>query len=186
MAADPIDNGLRAVIKALDDVVAKAVDAGNPLAREQLKLSTRYLGFVRQRLPLLAERDRAELRHYVMLARELLPLAGAGGAAALPPLDGPLAAGERTLADPAAGSGALRAATAALTTAISVRVRAAATASDAQRRPVERAVTLASARLFDLQRAWYLPMGFEPDPGGVPALADALAALAAADPLPVP
>jgi hypothetical protein len=182
VTADPIDGGLQAVIKALDDVVAQSLDPANPLAREQLKLSVRYLGFVRRRLPLLAERDRAELQHYLALARELAPLAAGCGVAGVPALEPAIAAAARTLTDAGAGTEALRAATAALTADISVLVRAAAAAAGEQRRPIERAVTLASARLFDLQRAWYLPMGFEPDPERVPALPQALAATAGSGP----
>lgn len=174
--ADHIDNGLIASIKALTDVVAQSVDSSNPLAREQLTLVTRYLGFLRQRLPYQFERDRFELDHYLTLAKSLTGLAPNGVTAGAPPLELAVSAGEAVLLSTRATTAQVRSAIDQLTTAISVLVRCVAAAEPDLRRQVERTVTVASARLFDLQRAWYLPMGFEPDPKLVPSLEQALAA----------
>ena len=174
--ADPIDNGLIASIKALNDVVAQSMDASNPLAREQLALVTRYLGFLRQRVPYQFERDRFELEHYVALAKSLAEFAPHCSVAGAPSLAAAASAGQTVLDSSRPTTAQLRAATEQLTTAIAVLVRGAAHAEPQVRRQVERTVTLASASLFDLQRAWYLPMGFEPDPKLVPALEQALAA----------
>jgi hypothetical protein len=173
--ADHIDNGLAAAIKALDDVVAKSIDPSNPLAREQLKLVTRYLGFLRQRLPHRPERERFELAHYTALGRDLLPMCAPIDVPGAPSLAAAVQAGQGILASTGATTMQVKAAVAALTTAISVLVRAAATADTHLRRRIELQVTAASAALFDVQRAWYMPMGFEPDPSRVPTLEQALA-----------
>jgi hypothetical protein len=173
--ADHIDNGLAAVIKALDDVVAKAIDPSNPLAREQLKLATRYLGFLRQRLPHRHERERFELTHYNQLARELLPMAALCAVPDAPSVAAAIQTGQSALDNASATSADIQAAIDTLTTAVSVLVRAASVAQPQVRRQIELLVTLASAKLFDVQRAWYMPMGFEPDPSRVPALDRALA-----------
>ena len=172
--SDPIDNGLAAVIKALDDVVAKSIDPSNPLAREQLKLVTRYLGFLRRRLPLQHERERYELAHYVALGSDLLPVSRLIGVANAPSLEAAVRSGQAVLESAAAGNLQIKAAVEALTAAISVLVRSAAAADPAARRHVEGQVVAASAALFDMQRAWYMPMDFEPDPAQVPSLEQAL------------
>jgi hypothetical protein len=174
--ADHTDNGLIASIKALTDVVARSVDSTNPLAREQLTLVTRYLSFLRQRLPYQFERDRFELDHYLALAKALNGMAQNSATAGAPLLDSAVSAGEAVLLNARPTTAQVRSGIAQLTTAISVLVRCVAAAEPDFRRQVERTVTAASARLFDVQRAWYLPMGFEPDPKLVPTLEQALAA----------
>lgn len=174
--ADHIDNGLIASIKALNDVVAQSIDSSNPLAREQLTLVTRYLGFLRQRLPYQFERDRFELDHYVALAKALTGIAQYGVVAGAPSLEAAISDGEAILLSTRPTTAQVRSSIDKLTTAISVLVRCVADAAPDFRRQVERTVTRAAARLFDLQRAWYLPMGFEPDPKLVPTLERALAA----------
>ncbi len=173
MRSSPIGNGLQAAIKALDDVVVKAVDSGNPLAREQLKLVSRYLGFVQQRLSLQHEHDRCVLRHYVELAGDLLsnPWPDNDGLADLRHV---MARGADALANAEVSTAEIGAATDALTAAISVLVRRVANQEPDLRRSVEARVVTAYRVLLDVERAWYLPMGFEPDPGQVPELSVAL------------
>jgi hypothetical protein len=177
--ADHMDNGLIASIKALDDVVAASIDARNPLVREQLALVSRYLGFVRQRLPLQFDRDRFELEHYTEVGKAVAQIAGLPVVSGAPSLNWAIQIAETALANARLTSAQLRSATELITTALSVLVRCVASATPDVRRQVERTVTVSSARLFDLQRAWYLPMGFEPDPGAVPTLSQALQAKAA-------
>jgi hypothetical protein len=181
--ADHMDNGLIASIKALDDVVAKSIDASNPLAREQLMLVSRYLGFVRQRAPFQFERDRFELEHYIALGKALARFSAIGLADGAPSVASAVRSGQTVLEQVRPTTAQVRAAIDALTTAISVLVRCVANADPDLRRSVERTVTAASGRLFDLQRAWYLPMGFEPDPNLVPTLEQALAAAPASVPI---
>ena len=42
--ADVTDNGLRAAVKALTDVVAPSIDPTDPLAKEQLRLVVDFRG----------------------------------------------------------------------------------------------------------------------------------------------
>jgi hypothetical protein len=175
--ADHTDNALIAAIKALDEVVAPAIDASNPLALEQLKLVSRFLGFLRQRLPYQGQRDRFELQHYLALARELSPLVvGASLASAAQRLNQGIDDAATTIEDRDVSSAQVRDAIDRLTTAISVLVRSVGSAEPALRDLIERKVVSASAALFDMQRAWYLPMGFEPDPERVPTVQATLAA----------
>lgn len=172
---DHTDDGLRAAIKALDEVVAPAIDTANPLAVEQLRLVSRFLGFLRTRMPYEHARARHELQHYFGLAGTLMPLApndapvrsrdllGAAIRAAGPLLD-----------DPAAGAQQIQGAITSLSCAASTLVREVAHAPAAVREPIERAVIRAAQALLDAQRAWFLPMGFEPDPRCVPGIDDAL------------
>jgi hypothetical protein len=176
--ADHTDNALRAAIKALDEVVAPAVDASNPLAREQLRLVSRYIAFLRERNHYQADRERFELRHYWALARSLrphalgCPIPGAGA------FDRAIDAAETLLDNADARAADLRVAIDSLTTAISMLARSSAAFDADSRREVEAAIVDASKSLFDVQRAFYLPMGFEPVPDLVPPLAQALAARA--------
>ncbi len=174
---DQMDDGLRAAIKALDEVVAPALDKSNPLAVEQLRLVSRFLGFVRARIDVQAERDRFELRHQLALARELAALQTPGVAEAAAVLAQAIAQAEPLLQRDSCSQHELRAGIDALTAAIAVLVRSVAVADEARRRPIERAIVIASRALLDVQRAWFLPIGFEPDPDRVPPLAQALAAV---------
>jgi len=174
---DHTDDSLRAAIKALDEVVAPAVDGANPLAVEQLRLVSRFLGFVRQRLAYQDGRDRFELRHYLSLADELAPLAtDQPGIAARSLLLEALEAARPVAANLSATQGETRAAARSLSSAVSILVRSVADADEAARRPVERAVVVAQRTLMDAQRAWFLPIGFEPDPKAVVPIDAALAA----------
>jgi hypothetical protein len=182
--ADLTDNGLRASIKALDEVVAPAVDAGNPLAVEQLRLVSRFLGFLRSRLQYQAERDRFELRHYLALAGALRADAAACGPSCATLIADAIDAGTTPFERGDASTHEIRSAVERLTAAVSVLVRSVADADPTLRQRVERTVVAASKSLFDVQRAWYLPIGFEPDPEQVPNIEAALSAAARqADPI---
>jgi len=179
--ADHVHNGLGAAIKALTDVVAPSLDADDPLAREQLQLVVDYLDLVRSRTDLLWDRERVTLRHYLAMAEAI----GEVPEAAAPSLAGAVVTGRRTLADPEAGVRPLRDAGGALAAALSELVRAlgAPDADPALRARVEAIVVDASDTLVEVERAWYLPLGFDPEPEAVApvedVLADAGAALAA-------
>lgn len=174
---DHTDDGLRAAIKALNEVVAPAIDSSNPLAVEQLRLVSRFLGFLRLRIPHEHARAQHELRHYLALAQELVPIA---------PNDAPVqprdllrdavdAAGPLAL-NPRASAQQLQDGIGLLSSALSTLVRQVAEAPAAVRAPIEHAVVRAARSLLDVQRAWFLPMGFEPDAARVPDLFAALGA----------
>lgn len=172
---DVTENGLRAAVKALTDIVAPAISHTDPLAIEQLRLVVDYLEFVRRRLDFLHDRDRFELDHHLAMARALDELGAPGSDHTMVLLKSALEDGANTQALPAASSPELKSAAAALAAAIRELIRESA-GFDAQiRRRVERCVLDATDARITFDRAWYLPLGFDPAGGEVPALADLLA-----------
>lgn len=171
--ADHTENTLRAAIKALTDVVAPAIRADDALAQEQLRLVTDYIRFIQQRLDHLAERHRFECTQYLALAQTVLPLAASASTGVRDGLAAAIAGAEALPG--AARLADHREATAALTGAIRRLVREAAGYKAEARAAIERAVLDGSAALIDFERAWYLPMGFDPAPREVPSVEAALA-----------
>jgi hypothetical protein len=172
--ADHVDNGLRAVIKALNDVIMPAIDAQNALAIEQARLVTKYLEFVRSRLPFYHERASFELSHYLGLATRLTRFSSV-----LPPeialaLGSSVERGQSISQTPSVSMEEIGAASAALSASISAAVRSAASRSEDHHREIETIVLAASREYLDAQRAWYIPMGFELDLAEVRDLAEAL------------
>ena len=174
--ADYTDNALLASIKALNEVVAPAVDPTDPLAGEQLRLVAGFLKFLGTRLPYVYDRNRFELEHYLALGERL----AADAQRASPPVAQRLAT---ALVDARAllqGRGAsvdeMRSATAALSAPISGLVRAVADADPALRRRIEQAVLAGSKPWVDMQRAWFVVQGFELHPDELPPLCEALKA----------
>ena len=172
---DHTANTLRAISKALTDVIAPALDPKDPLASEQLRLVSDYVNFMRQRLDHLGERRRFELHQQVQIASALVGMMGAATAATQKALQTSLSEGRVVLALPGATTAQLTKATAALAGAIRRLVREAARFSVDARRPIERCVVDASATQIMFERAWYLPLGFEPAAGEVTSLAELLA-----------
>lgn len=165
---DHTDNALRAAVKALTQVVAPAVDPEDPLANEQLRLVSGYLEFLRTRREYLHDRDLFEFHHAVRLGRELVPMATTAGLAT-DDLGRAIEA-----ADAVRRSSELASATAAVTHATSMLVRAATTAEESARQRIERLVLDASTELLEVDRAWFLPQGFDPEPAAVAGVEEAL------------
>jgi hypothetical protein len=174
--ADYTDNALLASIKALNEVVVPAVDPADPLAREQLRLVTGFLEFLRVRVAHLHERRRFELEHQLALGRRLMPDAAASAEVAAR-LSAAIVQAEAVGADPEASVDALRGATAVLAAATSGLARAVACADPTTRQRVEQTILAHSARWVDMQRAWFLPQGFELHAGELPPLEQALKAV---------
>ncbi|WP_137919908.1 hypothetical protein [Hydrogenophaga sp. 2FB] len=154
---DHTDVGLRSAIRALNDVVAPVVGKEHAQAHDQLRLTTDYLAFVIERLPHLHQRDRFELSHYLAMARDVhaaLPVSSA------PALAAAMDAAQQMLERAGPSTAAVRQATADLSAAVS-----------AVQREVERAVLHASEQRIAFERAWYLPLGLDPDPHDVQPLA---------------
>ena len=173
--ADVTDNGLRAAVKALTDVVAPSIDRGDPLAQEQLRLVVDYLEFVRCRLDFLYDRDRFELGHELALASALQRLHPPCSAPTAALLHAAIEAGGLAASAVGTSTVALKAAAAALAAAVRELIREAATFATEARSAIERQVIEASGERILFERAWYLPLGFDPAPGEVPALAVLLA-----------
>jgi hypothetical protein len=142
---------LKAAAKALEEVIAPAVDGETPLATEQVQLVRGVLEFVEQRLDHEHALRRFELAHYLDLAREV-----------------GLAPDSALRDDPGASTAELRDAAAGVAAAISAHVRS---STD---RHVLLAVVSASRPFLDAQRAWFAPQGFEVDPYVLPSIDAAL------------
>lgn len=172
---DLTENDLRAAIKALADVVTPAVDPKDALAIEQLRLVVEYLRFLRQRVDLLHQRDRTELRHQLDMAGALLALEAPASAGLRQSLQSATETGARLFETAAATGAQIKAATAAIAAVVRDSVREAADWPAHARDRWEHSVLDASAARVAFEQAWYLPLGFEPAPSEVPALASLLA-----------
>ena len=165
---DHSENTLRAVEKALTDVVAPAVDPKDALAAEQLRLVVDFVRFLRGRLEWLDARVRAACGTHLATARALRvfgPLVAPDVRAALE------AATEQAEALPAdADQRRVGAATAALAGAIRRLVRAAQDIAPDARSRIERATLEGAEPIIAFERAWYLPQGFDAAPSDVPPL----------------
>lgn len=173
--ADHTVMGLRTAIKSLQDVVAPAVDPANPLANEQLRMVCAYLGLVVQQLPYRSARIRSELLDALHLARVLAPMAQRCSAAAAQALESAIAssASHEMSVDPSECD--LERTTARLNASISALVRTASTADASTRREIELAVVADARATLEVNRAWFLPLGFESPHAQIPSISDALA-----------
>ena len=173
--ADVTDNGLRAAVKALTDVVAAAIDPSDPLAKEQLRLVVDYLQFVRSRLDFLHDRARFEMRHHLATARALQALPAPFSAQSRLVLQSAVSVGALTQASADASTVAVKEAAAALAATVREFVREAGGFAPEWRAGVERCVLEAADELIRFERSWYEPLGFDPAPGELIPLATLLA-----------
>ncbi len=172
----PFDNVVRASLRALQGVVAPALDRDNPLAQEQLALVCRFLGFVAQRAPVAMARQWLELHLANAMVQELLH---AIPIAPQPVRDQALAAcgRARTLLDaPVPDTARLVAETASLNAATSAWVRSSRGFDASTRAQLEAIVLRHSQRVTQLNRAWFSPLGLDPEAASVPSLESLLAA----------
>ncbi len=170
---DHSDNGLRASIQALSDVVAPALDPTDEVAAQQLRFVIAFLEFHRERLGLALDRDRFELRHDLALAERVIGHAQGAGLdtdALRAALDGARDVDARFGIRP----GEVRESRAALESALTGAVREAEHSDDPAARELEREVVRGARAELEAQRAWFLPHGFEVDPDSLPPLPVAL------------
>ena len=172
--ADHTQDMLRSAIRAMHEVVLPAVDRSHPLALEQATLVTKILQLLAQQLPWLALRSRFELANQVKLARALADDAARISPAIAAAMASAMLSGERLLADGSSTPPAQQEACREIGGLLAVLVDVAAAAPQDQRRRIEAQVLDAAASVLMLQRAWFLPQGWEPDPSVVPQLADLL------------
>lgn len=167
---DSIENDLRGVVKALDDVVLPALDPADPLAGEQLRLAINYLDFLRTRLDFAALRRRFELRDNLAMAVALRAVGGTPVEAVGEALDAAVADGEHMLATPMDDAQAAREAAARLAAAIRIVVREASYADNEARDRIEQTVIGNFGDRIMFERAWYLPVGGDRRTSDVPSL----------------
>lgn len=172
--ADHSRNGVQALMNALQ-LVAPAVDPADPIAAEQLQSALRYLQFLRDRLDLLYDRERFELRHHLDMTDRLLECLDEEVArtSTLAELS---AAGHATWGRVGANVPEMRTATARLAAAIASLVRTIADDPPQPRSAVERVILEATAERIMFERSWYLPLGFDHSPADVPPIDMVIAA----------
>lgn len=172
--ADHTENTLRTLTKALTDVIAPAVSKADPLANEQLRLVVDYIEFVRSRLDYFYSRERFDLSHHLGLASALAQLKAPCSASTTAALNEAIAAGRAAHDTAGVPTPELRAAAARLAAAISALVRESGGMDKAVRDKIERQVLSSTDERIVFERAWYLPLGFDPAAGEVPPLASLL------------
>ena len=163
------DLQLQAVLKALRDTVAPAVDPANKVAIEQLHLSMATIAMVRDRLPQARRFARRQLEDGLELARAVAAAAGRDPMIDRGPLDTALARASAQLNDAAADTQGFEAANAALTVATVAVINAAQNGTAIA--AIDAAVLRYSAPAIERARAWCLSAGFEPDPTAIRPLA---------------
>ncbi|WP_067650440.1 hypothetical protein [Nocardia harenae] len=165
---------LGAAAKAMTDAVLPALlAAGDRQALEQAHLVRDAIEFARDRAELIGERRRAEALGLLELLGELLTL-DAPGSPLAPRLTELRAAALRSLADPAADAGRWAGLGARMGQAVTAVLRAADDLDPGPRAAVERTVLRHALRGLELDRAWLLPLGFDPEPGSVRELSELL------------
>jgi hypothetical protein len=174
---DHSDNGLRAIIKSLRDVVAPALAADDAIARQELHFAQSNLQFLLERIDLIHLRERFTLRHYVTMAKAVRD--AAEGKDEINTIMAPaITVGDEVLTDPTAGTVAYRAATSALTAGLREVIRTSGDVSDPIGARLKRLVVERSEDLIEMNRSWYLPLGFDPAPNEVNPIQEWLAVAA--------
>lgn len=164
---------LKGAIKALTDVVVPAVDPGNTLAQEQVRLVLGTLQVVASRMHLLYRYDRHEIERLTVLVRDLERFGAADsetGERTRAAADRLARAGhegrdvlDRARAEPSELEGTIR----SLRDAISVFIRAVHQDGRAHVSELRQTVLAAAKEQLDRERAWVLAHGFETDPDSV-------------------
>lgn len=171
---DSVENDLRGVVKALEDVVLPALDPADPLAGEQLRLAINYLDFLRTRLDFMALRRRFELSDNLAMAVALQAVGGTPVKTVGEALDAAIRDGERLLATSMDDAQAARDASAKLAAAIRIVVREAASADEETRDRIEKTTIDRFGDRIMFERAWYLPVGGDRQTDNVPTLEEIL------------
>jgi hypothetical protein len=171
---DHSENTLRAAIKCLRDVVTPAVDADDPQATEQLRLTIDFLEFLRTRMYDIHPRLRYELGHQITVAQSLQDDAALVSPRAARELTDALEQATEAHRAAETHTSDLQLASDRLWSRVRGVLREARSAPAEVR---ERITTVALAGLdplLEMESAWYLPFGFEPDPSVVPELRELL------------
>ncbi len=154
------------MIRAMEQAVLPAVDAENRPAREQAGLVVAMLRLLQDRLPLAYRYERDELDRYVTLATDLLPLlAGSDRHAA--PIAAALDAGSTVLARAGADPASLRERVLALRQAVGDLARAAPQSGSEPAAAIRRLILEAARVQTERERAWLMPVGFDPPSCGI-------------------
>ncbi|MFF2027365.1 hypothetical protein [Rhodococcus koreensis] len=171
---DHSENTLRAAIKSLRDTVAPAVDPLDPQAVEQLRLTIDFLEFLRTRVYDIHARQRYELGRQMDIAQALLDDAALISPDVGDRLTRAVSDARSVHADADAHTQDLRASSQKLWAVVRGVLRTARQAPEDVRERISTRVIGGIEPLVEMESAWYLPFGFEPDPGSVPQLEELL------------
>ena len=147
---------VRASIRALETVVGPAVQAtADSQAQDQLSLVVDALRFLELRMSILSERNEFVTRTAVYLAGEL--------ACVVASTDSGIAAELRSARREEDATGAVR----------DLLRRWPSLVDEDTRRSIARLVLASERRRVEADRAWFAPLGFDPEPESIPSLAEA-------------
>lgn len=170
--ADHSVNALHAAARAMEEVVLPAIDAKHPLAREQAGLVLRYLRLFEQRMDHAYQRNRFDLARACELGQALMAPPFDVSAAITQALQTAIQTGQQLLSNPSSRPSALQQTTTEIARVTTALIRTLAAVRPEISAQVERLVLEKSAAWLGMQRAWFLPQGWEPDPSVVPSIDD--------------
>ena len=162
---------IRAMIKAMVDVVLPAVDPEQKMAQEQARLVIGTLGLIASRLPVAYRFDRDQLDRYVSLSRELVALdkANGEGGQAVSKLESLAERGADVLSRARAEPSELESTVFDLRAEVSSLLQTLHKSSSPEKwNKVNKLILDASKTELDRERALVVAMGFEPKPGSIP------------------
>ena len=171
---DHSENTLRAAVKSLRDTVAPAVDPSDAQANEQLRLTIDFLEFLRTRIYDVHARHRYELGHQLALGRALVADAAEVSDLAAERLGAAVQQAAAVHASAGAHTRDLQVASEELWACVRGLLRDAGDAPEAVRTRITTQVISGIEPLVQMESAWYVPFGFEPDPSSITSLEDLL------------
>lgn len=166
---------LNAAAKAMQDSVIPALaSSGEYHALEQAHLVWDALRFARDRVDVIGERRRIEAIELAALIDRLLQTEAADTLAVTPRIGRMLVTTRSALADPMTTAQVHEELSSALGEMLTELLEECDDSTPSLRSEIERAVLDHALRKLELDRAWLLPLGFDPDPSSVKDLQDLL------------
>ena len=167
--ADHSLNALQSACRAMEEVVMPAIDAAHPLAREQAGLVLKFLQLFGQRIEDLHAKNRFDLNCALQIAQGLHAHLGVSAAIAAD-LKKALDRAQQLLGDPAAHTAELKSAATELDLVVTALLRTLSELDPEGFAQAQQVVLNHSLNRIQLQRAWFLPQGWEPSPDSIPKL----------------
>lgn len=173
---DHTENTLRAVQKALTDVVGPSLDPKDPLAAEQLRLVVEYIDFVRNRLDDINNRVRADLLQAITIGGRIHKKLDSEDLTNQ--LESALSHGESIVNQIAAHPQTMREAATGIQEELTALIRTLGTDDPERYKDVQKIIITGYKPMLDFERAWFLPFGFDPEPAKALTTVEALEVLA--------
>lgn len=158
------DVHLQVALRALEEVVAPALNGAQKHVVEQLMLSIATIGFVKMRLPEARRFYRMELRSCIEMALESTTIAGTANV-----MGEAIDAAKNLLADPDADITAFEAASRQLRDGVTALSHA--SVGQPYQEPLDAFILEKSGALVTQYRLWGMPFGFELHPESLPVAA---------------